>query len=187
MLFCILLIFSYLLFFSIFHFSTYEHNFVYLFTNPLFIMTEEGSPEGFFESRPMEYSDSNKKTSQAKCCSPSLKARDIVFDHMHVSPSNKCRTTISWLFVLIVVYNSCYTSDLISFLHLWPERSLLVYLPSVISPNPWWGLTPKAPSLRLRGGLRSQVLLLVSSMAVLKWVSWGVSSCTEKWGPRFTH
>ncbi|KAK7130266.1 hypothetical protein R3I93_019790 [Phoxinus phoxinus] len=36
-------------------------------------MTMEGSPEGFFEPRLMEYSDSNKKTSQAKCCSPSLK------------------------------------------------------------------------------------------------------------------
>ncbi|KAK7149418.1 hypothetical protein R3I94_008914 [Phoxinus phoxinus] len=36
-------------------------------------MTVEGSPEGFFEPRLMEDSDSNKKTSQAKCCSSSLK------------------------------------------------------------------------------------------------------------------
>ncbi|XP_039524431.1 solute carrier organic anion transporter family member 1C1-like isoform X1 [Pimephales promelas] len=36
-------------------------------------MILEGSPEGFLESSPVEYSDSNKKTSQAKCCSPSLK------------------------------------------------------------------------------------------------------------------
>uniref|UniRef100_A0A9J7Z8J9 Solute carrier organic anion transporter family member n=1 Tax=Cyprinus carpio carpio TaxID=630221 RepID=A0A9J7Z8J9_CYPCA len=36
-------------------------------------MTVEGSPDRFTETRPMEYSGQNQTTTQAKCCSPSLK------------------------------------------------------------------------------------------------------------------
>uniref|UniRef100_A0A672T7N8 Solute carrier organic anion transporter family member n=1 Tax=Sinocyclocheilus grahami TaxID=75366 RepID=A0A672T7N8_SINGR len=45
-------------------------------------MTVEGSPDRSIEPRTIEYSGRNQKTLQTKCCSPTLKARDIVFDNM---------------------------------------------------------------------------------------------------------
>ncbi len=62
------------------HSNKIVHDFMilHLFPGPLFIMTVVGNPDRFIEPRPMEYSGCNQKTPQTKCCSPTLKARDIV-------------------------------------------------------------------------------------------------------------